>query len=186
MPNNRPGLTFYDEDVSAPANPASTPDSITRRNFYVGAIYGIGAVIAAALGVPAAIYLLFPPKIRQSDQWVEVGDVTTLSPDTPTEMTFRRNRTDGWKVTSEKATAWIVKHPDSSITAFGPQCTHLGCAYHWDEGKTEFICPCHNSFFSIDGSVISGPAPRPLDRYETRVDGKKLMLGRLLAPERTA
>ena len=27
--------------------------------------------------------------------------------------------------------------------------------------------------------VVSGPAPRPLDRYETRTEGKKLMLGRL-------
>jgi Rieske Fe-S protein len=27
--------------------------------------------------------------------------------------------------------------------------------------------------------VISGPAPRPLDRYETKVENGKLMLGRL-------
>ena len=174
------------KNVSSPSTPVSPPDSITRRNFYVGVIYGIGAVIAAALGVPAAVYLLFPPKIRQADPWAEVGEITSLAANSPTEMTFRRNRTDGWKITSEKATVWVVKHPDSSITAFGPQCTHLGCAYHWDEGKTEFICPCHNSFFSIDGSVISGPAPRPLDRYETKIDGRKLLLGRLLGPERPA
>jgi len=28
--------------------------------------------------------------------------------------------------------------------------------------------PCHNSLFSIDGRVLAGPAPRPLDRYETK------------------
>jgi len=101
-------------------------------------------------------------------------------------MTFRRNRVDGWKVTSEKATAWVVKQAGNSIVAFGPQCTHLGCAYHWDEGKNEFICPCHNSLFSIDGKVMGGPARRPLDRYETRVDGRKLLVGRLVEPERQA
>jgi menaquinol-cytochrome c reductase iron-sulfur subunit len=173
-------------NVSGPPNPASTTDGISRRNFYVGAIYSLGAAIAAALGIPAVVYLLLPPKIRPVDQWVEVGDITSLGPDSPTEMTFRRNRTDGWKVNSEKATTWVVKHADNSITAFGPQCTHLGCAYHWDEGKTEFICPCHNSFFSIDGKVIAGPAPRPLDRYETRIDGKRLLVGRLIVPERPA
>jgi menaquinol-cytochrome c reductase iron-sulfur subunit len=174
--DNVPGTT-----TTVPAR-----DGVSRRSFYVGAIYGLGAIISAALGLPAAIYLLFPPKIRQASQWVEIGDVTSLAADSPTEMTFRSNRVDGWKVTSEKATAWVVKHADNSITAFGPQCTHLGCAYHWDDAKTEFICPCHNSFFSIDGKVTAGPAPRPLDRYETRIDGKKLLIGRLMAPEKQA
>src|SRR5271165_3616028 len=141
------------DDVSTRVTTAPTPENMTRRNFYVGAIYGIGAVIAAALGLPAAIYLLFPPKARQADQWVEIGDLTRLAANSPTEMTFHRNRVDGWKVTSEKATAWVVKHPDNSVTAFGPQCTHLGCAYHWDDGKSQFICPCHNSLFSVDGKV---------------------------------
>jgi menaquinol-cytochrome c reductase iron-sulfur subunit len=168
-------------NTTVPAN-----DGITRRNFYVGAIYGLGALIGAALGVPAAVYLFFPPKLRVAGQWVEIGDVTSLETDSPAEMTFRYNRVDGWKVTSEKATAWVVKHADNSITAFGPQCTHLGCAYHWDEGKSEFLCPCHNSIFGIDGRVESGPAPRPLDRYETKVEGKKLLIGHLIASERQA
>jgi menaquinol-cytochrome c reductase iron-sulfur subunit len=161
-------------------------EEMTRRNFYVGAIYGLGALIGAALGIPAAVYLLFPPKLRVAEQWVEIGDVSSLETESPTEMTFRHNRVDGWKVTSEKATTWVVKHADNSITAFGPQCTHLGCAYHWDEGKTEFLCPCHNSIFAIDGKVESGPAPRPLDRFATKIEGKKLLIGRLLAPERQA
>jgi menaquinol-cytochrome c reductase iron-sulfur subunit len=173
-------------DVPAPATPQPPPESVTRRNFYVSAIYGLGAAISAALGLPAAIYLLFPPNVRKADQWDEIGDVTRLAANSPTEMTFRRNRVDGWKVTSEKATAWVVKHADNSIVAFGPQCTHLGCAYHWDDGKSEFICPCHNSFFSIDGNVLGGPAPRALDRYETKVDGQKLLVGRLIVPGQQA
>jgi menaquinol-cytochrome c reductase iron-sulfur subunit len=174
------------DDVSTTLTPASPPEGVSRRNFYVGAIYGLGASIAAALGLPAAIYLLLPPKARKNDQWVEIGDVSRLSVNTPREMTFRRNRVDGWKVSSEKATAWVVKHADNSVVAFAPQCTHLGCAYHWDDGKTEFVCPCHNSLFSIDGRVTDGPAPRPLDRYETKVEGNKLLVGQLVVPERQA
>jgi menaquinol-cytochrome c reductase iron-sulfur subunit len=173
-------------NVPGPSATAPSTEGLTRRNFYAGAIYGIGALMAVALGMPAAIYLLFPPKIRQAGQWAEIGDIGSLAPDEPTEMTFRHNRVDGWKVSSEKAAAWVVKHPDNSVTAFGPQCTHLGCAYHWDDGKHEFICPCHNSFFAIDGAVLAGPAPRPLDRYETKIEGNKLLIGRLLTPERQA
>jgi menaquinol-cytochrome c reductase iron-sulfur subunit len=150
----------------------------TRRNFYVAAIYGIWAAIMAALGIPALIYLIFPPRLPKENEWVEAGDIAHLAPDSPVEMTFRRTRVDGWKITSEKSTAWVVK-ADNQVVAFGPQCTHLGCAYHWDEAKNEFLCPCHTSLFSIGGKVLSGPAPRPLDRYETRIEGSKLLLGRL-------
>jgi menaquinol-cytochrome c reductase iron-sulfur subunit len=159
---------------------------LSRRRFYTGGIYAIWAAISAALGIPALIYLFLPPRVRRESEWVDAGDVSRLTPDSPVEMTFRRNRVDGWKVISERSTAWVVKRPDSSITAFGPQCTHLGCAYHWEESKNEFICPCHNSIFAVDGHVISGPAPRPLDRYESKVQGAHLMLGRLEQPESRA
>jgi menaquinol-cytochrome c reductase iron-sulfur subunit len=161
-------------------------EGISRRSFYVGAIYGLWGIITAALGLPAIFYLFLPPKVKQENNWVEIGDVTKLSPNTPMEMTFRRNRVDGWKILSEKSTAWVVKQADNQVVAFGPQCTHLGCAYHWEEGKNEFLCPCHSSLFAIDGKVVSGPAPRPLDRFETKVQGSKLLIGELHQSEPTA
>lgn len=68
------------DNVSGPPTTAPAPESVTRRNFYVGVIYGLGATIAAALGLPAAIYLLFPPRVRQTDQWVEIGDTAAWRP----------------------------------------------------------------------------------------------------------
>ena len=174
------------DEMPPPERPSQPNQGLNRRGFYAGAIYGMAAVIVAALGVPALAYLLLPPKLPKSDEWVDAGDVAGLTPDLPVEITFRRNRVDGWKVTSEKSTAWVVRHADNSLVAFGPQCTHLGCAYHWDESKSEFLCPCHTSLFSIDGQVVSWPAPRPLDRYETRIEGRKLLVGGLIVPEKQA
>jgi menaquinol-cytochrome c reductase iron-sulfur subunit len=161
------------------AEKAPSGESPNRRDFYIGTIYAIGAMISGALGVPALAYLFFPPKVLQPDEWIEIGDATRLAPNAPTEMSFRRNRVDGWKVISEKSTAWVVKAADNRIAAFGPQCTHLGCAYHWDEAKNLFLCPCHNSLFGPDGNVKAGPAPRPLDRYDVKVEGNKLLIGNL-------
>jgi len=152
---------------------------LTRREAFTGAILAIWGAIAAALGAPAIVYLFFPPRRPKADPWVEAGDVSALAGNRPVEMVFRRNRTDGWKVVSEKAAAWVVRSPGGQVTAFGPQCTHLGCAYHWDDAQSEFVCPCHNSLFGLDGRVISGPAPRPLDRYQTRIQNGKLLLGEL-------
>ena len=153
------------------------PAEPTRRSFHTTVIYGLWALIAGALSLPAAIYLLVPPRARREDQWADAGDVAQLPLRTPEEVVFRRNRVDGWKITSEKATAWVVKLSEKDVVAFAPQCTHLGCAYHWDARHGNFLCPCHNSVFSIEGKVLAGPAPRPLDRYQAKVADGKLLLG---------
>jgi menaquinol-cytochrome c reductase iron-sulfur subunit len=149
----------------------------TRRGFGYAVIYGLGALIGAALAIPAAIYVFLPPKTRQQQSWVEAGNVSQIQPGAPQEMTFRRIHTDGWKIYSEKGTAWVVKMADGKVLAFAPACTHLGCAYHWDAAKSNFLCPCHGSEFALDGTVLSGPAPRPLDRFEIKVENARLWLG---------
>ena len=93
------------------------------------------------------------------------------------ELNFEQTVTDGWTTTIQKKTAWVVNLPGQGIVAFGPQCTHLGCAYHWEEEQKQFLCPCHTSIFSLDGKVVTGPAPRPLDRYVSKVENNKLLLG---------
>jgi menaquinol-cytochrome c reductase iron-sulfur subunit len=148
-----------------------------RRAFYLTVIYGLWGLISAAIAVPAAVYLFFPPRAKKGGEWVEAADLTQLKDKEPEEVVFRRNRVDGWKVTSEKSSAWLVKMSDKEVIAFAPQCTHLGCAYHWDERRKDFICPCHTSAFSIDGQVLGGPAPRPLDRYAVKLNGSKILLG---------
>lgn len=152
----------------------------TRRTFYVIAINGLMAVITAALAIPGVAYLFSSGKARQTKDWVPAGDVSKLQPDTPIKMVFRRERRDAWRTIAEDGSTWVVKKPDNSIVAFGPNCTHLGCAYHWETGKKDFLCPCHTSVFDINGNVIAGPAPRPLDRFETKLDGNRLLLGDLL------
>jgi len=152
-------------------------NGIGRRRFYLACIYGLPALIGAALSLPAAVYLLFPPRAKKNEEWVDAAKVGDLPLKAPEEVVFRRNRVDGWKVLSEKTTAWVVKMSDREIVAYTPQCTHLGCAYRWDEQKQYFICPCHTSAFGLDGKVLTGPAPRPLDRYQTRVDNGRLLIG---------
>lgn len=132
-----------------------------------------------ALAVPTAMYLLVPPRTRRQSGWIDAGDISALAPESPVEMSFQKSRVDGWRVVTEKRTAWVVKKADNSIVAFGPQCTHLGCAYHWEMDTKKFVCPCHASYFSIDGQVLTGPAPRALDRYQTKVESNRLQIGEL-------
>ena len=163
-----------------PSGHTEVPEEpMPRRIFHLAVIYILGALISVALAIPALIYLLIPPRSRKNSGYVDAGDISQLTPDSPVEMSFQDTRVDGWRVVTEKKTAWVVKTPDNKIIAYGPQCTHLACAYHWDAGVKQFACPCHNSFFSLQGQVLAGPAPRPLDRYVTRIQNNRLQVGAL-------
>jgi menaquinol-cytochrome c reductase iron-sulfur subunit len=149
--------------------------SLDRRSFSL--LGGLWALIGAALSLPAAAYLFSSPKSRKESGWVDAGDISKLPVGHPEEVVFRRNRVDGWKVLSEKNTAWVLRKPNNEVIALAPQCTHLGCAYHWSEQTNQFHCPCHTSAFSPEGEVLDGPAPRPLDRYAVKIENNRLLIG---------
>jgi cytochrome b6-f complex iron-sulfur subunit len=55
--------------------------------------------------------------------------------------------------------------------AVSPICTHRGCTVEIE--GTLLVCPCHGSTYSRSGTVLRGPAERPLRTYQTatRSDG---------------
>lgn len=159
---------------------------VERRGFFVRAIQGLGALIGGALGLPAVTYLFTPTRSGSGGVWTDAGDLTKLELRAPQEVAFRRTKVDGWKIVNEKSTAWVVKLDENQVVAYSPMCTHLGCAYRYDASIKEFVCPCHTSNFSLEGKVLTGPAPRALDRYEVKLDGTRVLIGALENPQKGA
>lgn len=62
-----------------------------------------------------------------------------------------------------EAKFWLA-NVDGSLVALYDVCVHLGCLYQWHSFYDRFECPCHFSRYQKDGTYISGPAPRSLDR----------------------
>ena len=58
-----------------------------------------------------------------------------------------------------------------ALSCLSATCPHAGCGIDYDEGRRQFVCPCHNSTFSVDGQRLTGPAPRDMDRLDLAVQG---------------
>ena len=69
----------------------------------------------------------------------------------------------------------VITQPQSgSFKAFSAICTHEGCFVNSVSNGT-INCPCHGSKFSItDGSVVHGPATRPLAPIAISVEGTSI------------
>jgi Rieske Fe-S protein len=65
----------------------------------------------------------------------------------------------------------LVYRPDEkTVEAFSAICTHQGCTVA--PAGAKFHCPCHGSVYSAqDGSVLDGPAPKPLQHFAAAIDG---------------
>lgn len=55
--------------------------------------------------------------------------------------------------------------PAGELHAVSARCTHLGCAVNFNNAEKSWDCPCHASRFALDGSVLHGPAVKPLERF---------------------
>lgn len=71
----------------------------------------------------------------------------------------------------------VVTQPQQGrFEAFDAHCTHAGCQVSTFDERG-IVCVCHNSVFSTtDGSVLQGPAEKPLGRARVTVDGDTLVV----------
>jgi Rieske Fe-S protein len=61
--------------------------------------------------------------------------------------------------------------------AISTRCAHLGCPVRYVQAAERFICPCHGGVYKFDGKVAGGPPVRPLDRFETKVEQGRVLVG---------
>jgi menaquinol-cytochrome c reductase iron-sulfur subunit len=156
--------------------PPPDGESLSRRNFLKWAVAMMGSAIAAVLGVLGGGYILTPLFKREEERWIELGRTHDFLPGTPTKVEYIERKRDAWITTEKRASAWVLTRDGKDFAVFDPRCTHLGCPFRWDASKSQFLCPCHNGVFGIDGAVVAGPPPRPLDRYSVKISRGKLLV----------
>lgn len=73
---------------------------------------------------------------------------------------------------------WIVRLPENKLIAIHTFCTHDGCTTNWVAEERQYGCPCCGSRFDIDGTTLSGPAERPLERFKIYLHRDSVLVDR--------
>lgn len=73
--------------------------------------------------------------------------------------------------------AVLVRKRGGGLVALSAVCTHLGCIVQWQKDKQDFLCPCHAGHYAPDGTVTSGPPPKPLAQLPFVVSNGNITVG---------
>jgi menaquinol-cytochrome c reductase iron-sulfur subunit len=145
-------------------------ENISRRNFMKMAISAIGSLIGAGFGIPAIAYIIGPALNSEQADWIRIGSLSTIELGTPMLFKPKVTRQNGWMVEEEEVGVYVLTEDGRNYHTMSNICTHLGCRIRWIAERENFFCPCHSGVFDKHGYVVSGPPPRPLDEFETKIE----------------
>jgi len=149
---------------------------LSRRDAMKMAISLIGGLIGTALGIPAMAYIMGPALKKDEANWIRISSLSTIELGTPTLLKAKVTRQDGWMVEEDEVGVYVLTEDGRTYHALSNICTHLGCRVRWIAEREQFLSPCHNGVFDKHGYVVSGPPPRPLDEFETKIEDGNLFI----------
>lgn len=169
------GESVEDVEDGIPERSDGDPEDPERRTFLIRTINVIGGGVAAAIGIPAAVYVLGSARAAgEIDEWIRLGSAGSIEPGAPPIlMKAAVSRRTGYLVEEQEISVFVTTD-GAEFTLLSNVCTHLGCRVRWVDDQGAFFCPCHNAVFGPDGEVEAGPPPRPLDRFEYKVEEGQL------------
>lgn len=150
--------------------------TVSRRDFVRSVTALLGSIIGATVGIPAIGYLISPAlTTTKSDAWIPLGPVENYPEGIPTLFSFTRTKVNGWEKSVNSYSVYVL-HTGDLFKVLSTRCTHLSCRVTWKKELNEYICPCHDGHFDIDGNVQAGPPPKPLETFETKIEDGKLSI----------
>ncbi len=60
----------------------------------------------------------------------------------------------------------LVRVAEDDYRAFAGTCTHLDCIVEFHKDQERIWCNCHNGEYNLQGHVVAGPPPRPLEPFK--------------------
>ncbi|MDR3678656.1 MAG: FAD-dependent oxidoreductase [Flavipsychrobacter sp.] len=70
---------------------------------------------------------------------------------------------EGRVVSYEGETVALYRNMNDELHAIDPVCKHAGCIVQWNNAEKTWDCPCHGARYSIEGTLLTGPATKDLE-----------------------
>lgn len=132
-----------------------------NRRHFLNSLLGIGVLGAAVSAfIPVLRYLQPLPKA--------VGNAIVRL--TRTQLAALHGKTRSTILRADTKKVIVFDDDSSRVRALNAVCTHEGCTVQYLPGESVIWCACHNGRYDLDGRVISGPPPKPLEQYAVDVD----------------
>lgn len=144
-------------------------NEVNRRTFLSRLSILAGSIAGAIVAIPSVAFLLGLRKVPHV--WRTVGKLDDFQIGTTVKVAFLDPSPLPWSGVTAKTAAWLRRESAEQFLAFSVDCTHLGCPVRWLPDANLFMCPCHGGVFYANGTVASGPPPKPLTKYPVRVEG---------------
>ena len=158
-------------------NEATEDNQGERRGFIKFLCIVIGGIVSAVpfgAGIWAYINPLTREKGVDGDGFLKITSLDAIPDDgTPAKFSVIADKEDAWnKFKNISVGAIYLRKEAGKVKALHTVCPHLGCFIDYRSSKSDFFCPCHNSNFKLDGSIVSGVSPRPMDPLEIEIRNK--------------
>jgi len=137
-----------------------------RRNFLRWLLGGGFAASLASFLFPVLRFMNPPGVPEAAVNEVVAGKVQDLLPNSGKVVKFGSRP------------ALLIRVTETEWRAFSGICTHLNCTVQYQTSRQQIWCACHNGFYDLNGRVVSGPPPRPLEEYAVRVRGEEVVISR--------
>ncbi len=135
-----------------------------RRRFLDWLIRAAGTTLGAFVLYPVVRYLV-PPRVPEAaTRRVVAAKRDELAPGS--FKTFPFGSQPGL----------LIHTLDGEFRAMSAVCTHLGCTVQYRAADRMIWCACHDGLYDLQGRNVSGPPPRPLERYAVHVEGEDVVV----------
>ncbi len=175
------------KDSSKPRPPAPESQEIStlpRRGFLSRAVAFVVGSTVGFVPLGAAVMFFLDPLTRKKravgmtgdaidpDGYIRIAPKAALAADgSPRSFKVIADVQDFWNKfpDAEVGSVYLQQNGDE-ISCFNSRCPHLGCTVKYEGEKQQFVCPCHESAFSLTGERTNNVPPRDMDSLECRVD----------------
>jgi menaquinol-cytochrome c reductase iron-sulfur subunit len=161
-------------------DPCHASPPVGRRNFFKSFLATIIGVVLGIIPVAAGLEVLLDPLRRKvgASSAIRIATLEALPDDgVPRKFPVLANRVDAWnKFTQIPIGAVYLRRTGDQVQALNAVCPHAGCNVDFLRERNVYLCPCHNSTFTVAGRIgdPSSPAARGLDSLDVEIRGNEV------------